>query len=528
MMCVAHGKFTINDILIEETTEKNLSADDVLYKQYINDSFDAGAIKDDIKNTFNDDDYHMRVKTLAEVSNLELRGTPLNNKFTMRFENKIIKFYKHANGDDPDLTSLISGSLITISSTNSNNGTYIVESIVGLNVTVSSKKDDGSWTSFTLEPTDTYKQPMQWLSNSVYYIEDGNALYLSIKDGSLYPINYALGVADYSVFKIRGYTGNAGVEFYSMGRMSYEGFVLNAKGYATQIRPLANKYIHQVTSHNQYNYYDYVAKSYTAIFETSYGAYHLEDEPTELKNIEIDIEYPRGIYNSNSSGVFTDRNIELQYNLIGNVESGWINLKGSGTVTETEKTNTPQRRSYLLNIPANIDNSEPLKIRLKRVSPETDDIKSQDMAVITRIKAIYKEPDITAYGDITILWAKIKATNAISSKGQFKLNAWVERTDVANDMKSVLTDIYSNTNYGAKLDALDLFIPDDTGAVVNGAIDGKLSVLETMQMVAKANRYQLYLNGAYIYAKKDTIRPIRTMAYSETNIIKGSWIFKMM
>ena len=97
-----------------------------------------------------------------------------------------------------------------------------------------------------------------------------------------------------------------------------------------------------------------VGRTFSAQFETSYGSYHLEDTQSKLDSVEIDIEYPRGIYNSNTAGDFTDRSIDLEYNLIGNVESGWLNLSGASP-TETEKTNTPQRRTYKLPKPAGLD-----------------------------------------------------------------------------------------------------------------------------------------------------------------------------
>ena len=69
----------------------------------------------------------------------------------MRFENDTITFYPYLDGSEPDLSGLSNGSLITITETLHNNGTYTVDSVLDNVVTVQSH-------TFTLEPNKTYEQ----------------------------------------------------------------------------------------------------------------------------------------------------------------------------------------------------------------------------------------------------------------------------------------------------------------------------------------------------------------------------------
>ena len=196
-------------------------------------------------------------------------------------------------------------------------------------------------------------------------------------------------------------------------------------------------------------------------------------------------------------------------------------LHGLTDTTEQEKTNTPQRRTYKLPLPSGIDDSVPLKIRLRRSSAEVADIKSQDMAIVQRVKAIFKEPDINIYGNVTLLVARIKASNAISAKGQFQINCWVQRDEVGSDISSVITDIYTNKNYGGGLDAGDLNLPTTT-AEFNGALDQSAPLIDQIKLIAAAGGYTPVLKGSKVELIKDDVNPIRKALFNETNIIKDS------
>ena len=63
------------------------------------------------------------------------------------------------------------------------------------------------------------------------------------------------------------------------------------------------------------------------------------------------------------------------------------------------------------------------------------------------------------------------------------------RTDVGNTVKEVLTDIYTNTTYGAGLNIDQLDFPETTEEV-NVAFENTQTVFDTMNSIAKSNRYK--------------------------------------
>ena len=141
---------------------------------------------------------------------------------------------------------------------------------------------------------------------------------------------------------------------------------------------------------------------------------------------------------------------------------------------------------------------------------------------IKRVKEIYPNEDFTQnYGDITLLVAKIKATNTVSSAGQVKVNGYFERTDVGNTMSEVLTDLYTNTSYGGGLNPDDLSFPTTT-ETVNCAYDTNMTIFDAMRKPALAQGYSLYLAGMDVILKKDGANSVLSGMYNEMNILRNS------
>lgn len=490
LMCIGQGKYAIDDLLISDTNVQEIQTDYFRYEKLEYDDFKTPAL---FNTKVDDSNYHQLIKTIPDVENLEIRGTPQNKSMIMRFENSTITFYPYANGDEPDLSSLSNGSLITISNTVSNNGVYTVDFVTANVVTVQTH-------TFTTEPTD---------SKSITVADDNNdnltEIILNNNTGkyrygtaSLYQ-NLRIGVNLF--FKFRDTVSNDGVLLQVI-----QEYDATPYGFTKFDKNLVSENLTNTTI-----YADYYAKSYTAEFETSYGAYLYEKSHI---GFEIDYHYPAGVYNSNSTtGDLTSRT--TQFN---------INYTEAGTPTDEvietiAQDNSAIRATYkhIYTVPQST-----ASIRIKRITTEPSSVQSMDKTYIKSIKFIHADPDYEPIGDITLLWCKIRASNAISSVGQFAINAWVTRSDVLNDMNSVLTDLYTNPVYGGRLPLSELDFPTTPTDFINGAIDSRMTLYDAMQMVAKSNRYSLYPVGGSLKLKHDDVRPIRTSLFNETNIIKDS------
>jgi len=478
LMCIGQGKYAIDDLLISDTNVQEIQSDYFRYEKLEHDDFKTPAL---FNTKVNDSNYHQLIKTIPDVENLEIRGTPQNQSMVMRFENSTITFYPYANGDEPDLSSLSNGSTITISNTVSNNGIYTVDSVTANVVTVQTH-------TFVTEPDGVIATDGSYAITT----KDGEDTFVETS-GENVVILYNLAIS--TCFRV-------GVIDYTVKRhLLVTGYPLDARYTFTSPSPLLS------VSGDVY----IRGKLYTAEFETGYGAYLYDKSHI---GFEIDYHYPAGVYNSNSTtGALEDRT--TQFN---------INYTEAGTPTDEviqtiARDNSAIRATYkhIYTVPQSTAN-----IKIKRITAEPSNVQSMDKTYIKSIKFIHADPDYEPLNNITLLWCKIRASNAISSIGQFAINAWVTRSDLLSDVKSVITDLYSNDVYGGRLPIADLNLIDTLDTSVNGAIDSKMTLYDAMQMTAKSNRYNVYPSGSEIKLKHDAIKPIRTALYNETNIIKDS------
>ena len=491
LMCVGQGTYSIDKMMISDTDVNTIQSDFFRYEQLEYDDFDSvGGIED----VANDTNYRQLVKTISDVDNLEIRGTPQNKTMIMRFSGSTIEFFPYADGSNPDLSSLAAGSTITISDTLSNNGVYTVQSVAAQIVTVQSH-------TFVTEPTDSRVLSLSGVDYTYFYATAPNLLYIvGYVAGN--PVRSSGLAAPAEVFKLSGTTLNDGIEY----QVNFN------ESNRSNVTPDVNA--ETVTSAVTLNYY---AKAYSAEFVTSYGDYVVKEADNTVNAFEIDFVFPNGIYNTDTSGNFTNRTVEISVTLLYSNSNpalpAWVE-------SFTAKDNSPIRvtKRYAIDY-----GTIPIwKIRVERITAEPVDSTSIDKCYMRSVKSLFAEITNEPLGNITLLWAKIRATNAISSIGQFALNAWVTRTDVDNTVKDVLTDIYTNDVYGGRLAAADLELADTPDDIVNGAYDSKLTVMDAMTMAAKSNRYSVYPVGQKIQIKLDSTKPVRSGMFNETNIIQDT------
>ena len=515
-MCIGQGKYVVNELLISDTPSAHIKPDILQYRKLEIAQF--GSV-DGIKNTVGDDQYWELTKRIDDVQNLELRGTPSTNAMTVKFEGSTITFYDDANGNPVDLSSLGFDSGITITESISNNGSYLVDTVAGNVVTVQSH-------TFTLEPVNTvfslptrdnghdYARTSDQLDNDFYEATwtdpSGTPLWWSaIKPESI----ITLDLPGQGVFASK----------YISNLLNEEGSTSSWWMYRFNVLGVVFDYA---------NYYpgagatlQILASGCKATFETSYGPFLIKElvsSPVEFT--ELDTAYLGGVYGVDSSGNFVDHTVE--YQIVLTYKDDTLGDGDQTTVlSQTGKENDAIRRSDRHAIPATWYN---VYLTMKRITPEPLDTKTYDKVHIRAVKVLYTPKDNVDYGNITLLWAKVKASNAINNIGQFSINAWVTRTDVLSDIGSVLTDLYTNTAYGGRLPEGDLDFGDPasfptTYPVVNGAIDSKMTLYDVMQMVAKSVRYSVYPVGGDITLKHDDVQAVQTSLFNETNIVKDSF-----
>ncbi len=252
------------------------------------------------------------------------------------------------------------------------------------------------------------------------------------------------------------------------------------------------------------------------------GALGVESEKytisADAAKIEFDYMYPNGLFYVKSDGSYypTSSSFVFRlYTLSGTTYTEVFStelLDNNMTIDAIQKTYTKDISSY----------NEPVYASFQRKSYYYHPRDTHDL-YIKRVKEIYPNENFTQrYGDITLLACKIKATNTISAAGQLKINGYFTRTDVGNKMHEVLTDIYTNTNYGGGLSADDLSFPTTT-ETVNCAYDTNMTIFDAMRRPALAQGFSLYLAGMDVILKKDGKNNIINGMYNEMNILRNSF-----
>jgi len=509
LMCIGQGKYNIDNVMVSDTDSKEIQAGNFRHEILEYDDF---KVSDGIKTKVGDTNYNELVKTIPDVENLELRGAPASQYMLMKFSGSTIEFSPFLNGDEPDLTSLVNGSTIKITETVSNNGTYTVDFVTNNIVTVQSH-------TFTTEPTQsTYNLPEDG-ANAVM-CAFGDTLTEEMFTGSPYVPDWYTELNINDVLEIDFEGEKRGI----VKSLVYDGTNYSIIFYDSIFQTDNTDCPIAYTGTMERNY-----MGASAEFTTSYGAYILKNPfDNQVEEIEIDYIHPNGVYDTDASSNFIDRTVSFKVfvsRLEAFVTPGGIVwkkiVKHTETISTTAKDNSPIRVSWKWDVTSDIGAGQDIYINFLRVTTEPADITSMDKTYIRSVKAIHEPPNDEPLGDITLVWAKIKASNAISSIGQFAINAWVTRKDIANDINSVITDLYTNTIYGGRLPSSDLVLPVTT-ETVNGTFDDKLTLFDAMSTVAKSNKYSVFTQGSEIKLKQDAVKPIVTALYNETNILKDS------
>lgn len=237
----------------------------------------------------------------------------------------------------------------------------------------------------------------------------------------------------------------------------------------------------------------------------------------DASKVEFDYTLPNGLFYVKSDGEYVPTTFSFTvkvYTLLGGI---YLQVH-SQTISNRTMTVDAIQRTVSLDLSAY---NEPVYISFKRTY-YYNHVRDTHNCYIKRVKAIYPNEDFTnLYGNVTLLACKIKATNTINSAGQVKVNGYFTRTDVGNKMHEVLTDIYTNSTYGGRLDASDLDFPVTT-ETVNCAYDSSMTIFDAMRKPALAQAYSVYLAGMNVILKKDAPNYVTSAMYNEMNILRNS------
>ena len=248
-----------------------------------------------------------------------------------------------------------------------------------------------------------------------------------------------------------------------------------------------------------------------------------------ISRIELDIEWPAGLFRTNEDGSFANNSVTVKATVQEIDDAG--DPVGSATehsFTNVRATNTPQRVTYAIE-----KTPGRYTVKMERVGGIVDLSTDGARTVWTGLKGFIDIPSSTpAYGPVSLMAMKIIGAEAIgdAAKGQIKVkvtSVLPTYTDLANgggvtpvataNPADLMAYIYTNADFGAgrpvsELDATSFAafrLSQDGRSGFNGVFDAKTTVWDALESLGRIGRAQPFPRGNVLAISEDKARATR-------------------
>ena len=269
------------------------------------------------------------------------------------------------------------------------------------------------------------------------------------------------------------------------------------------------------------------------------GPFTVNPAGTRATGIGIDVVMPRGLYYAADDGSLEARTVtwDVEVRAVdddGAATGGWIAV-ASESVTAAE--NTPQRKSYRYALDAGR-----YEVRVRRTNDKSGDARAGHVIHWGGLKAFLE--DAPAFGDVTLLAVRMRATDNLSQRSARMINCIVTRKlpvwdpaagwsepRATRSLASAFADA-ARSRYGAGLDdaridlaalhALDK-VWQSRGDRFDAVFDQGLTVWEALTRIARCGRALPFLQGGILRIARDAKRTLPVALFGPRNIVKGSF-----
>lgn len=274
----------------------------------------------------------------------------------------------------------------------------------------------------------------------------------------------------------------------------------------------------------------------------------------------IDIVFPSGQTNPSDGGNINGRNtvFDVFYQevsdtdaVVGSVSSFRVNAttdadapmtgpntESARTTTSSEQNRTeissPLRRSYGFTMPR----SARWAVKIVRVSDAPNSRNGADRFIWTGLRLYADYPSGTAYGNVTLLAARIKASNGLGSDASVRIRVKATRRlqrpsgsaeAASTSGADAFADVYTNTVYGAarpraELDTSTLTTLRSTWSSYqfNYVFRDRITVWEALRAITTPFGAEPLPVGAVMSVAQDGVKATRSALFTDANIVEGS------
>jgi hypothetical protein len=343
----------------------------------------------------------------------------------------------------------------------------------------------------------------------------------------------AIGQGEHQIDEIL--LGNTPIQHLPQGVVQYDHYVINQHfEEKDNVLPFTDFYENMVTCPEVGDQEFYMAN------ETC-GWYATSKTGVKGKEVQIDIVFPGGLFNMQQDGSLVNHTCEWfvewrEVDINNNPVTGQV-----FQYKETLNADTNQTLRYTYQY--DMGKSAYWQFRITRITAQDPDTQTQSNFHWRALKLIGDiEPERRLYGNLHVLSVRIKATNGIASEATRKLFVRASRyLENPHDGKLRLTrspgdafvDIYTNRTYGARrpLDEINLARVDKFKQYweshgdryhFNAIYTDRVTVFEALTESVQGVIAQPLPLGSYMSIVQDGVKPIRTVLYSENNMVDGT------
>jgi hypothetical protein len=269
---------------------------------------------------------------------------------------------------------------------------------------------------------------------------------------------------------------------------------------------------------------------------------------TKGRHFQFDVIFPNGLYyNGGSKGKMIGaacnwfiywREVDANGNLFGpeyrqNIGAQAGNVAGMGSGEGHAEICNPFRRTYTIDT----GRSARWAVMMYRTAGEFPANEGQSTYVWSGLKLI-GDYQSGAYGNVTLVAARIKASRGIGSEASVRVSArckrWInglpngewQHTKSAAD---AFYDIYTNTGYGAARPAAELDISyinslkgKWSGYEFNHVFSSRSTVWEALKTTVVGMAAEPLALGSTMSIAQDGVKPTRSMLFTDANIVEGT------
>lgn len=221
--------------------------------------------------------------------------------------------------------------------------------------------------------------------------------------------------------------------------------------------------------------------------------------------------------------------------------SATVTSADGGTVSTTSaspKNRTqiaaPIRRSYKIDT----GRSARWAVKIERITASPNAVNGTDRFIWAALKLFADYPTGSAYGDVTLLAVRVKASQGLGNDASVRIRARANRrlqppgggTEVATTSAAyAFADVYTNSTYGAKRPSSELDIATLNalhtkwaGYEFNYVFTDRSTVWEALRTITTPFGAEPVPVGPVMSVVQDGVKAVRSMLFTDANIIENS------